>query len=86
MFLSWEALSVLAFIFVSFLGWLVKLTAEITTLKNKVSHLEAENQIQNKSIREFLSEFREFKERFIRLEERIEAFLTSFLKKNLKEV
>lgn len=43
-----------------------------------------ENQSQNKNIREFINEFREFKERFIRLEERIEAFVTNFLKKNLK--
>ena len=84
--MDWQAISVLSFVFITFLGWLVKLTAEITTLKHKVSHLEAENQTQNKSIREFLSEFREFKERFIRLEERIEAFLTNFLKKNLKGV
>lgn len=82
--MDWQAISVISFIFITFLGWLVKLTAEITTLKNKVSHLELENQTQNKSIKEFLNEFREFKERFIRLEERIESFLANFLKKNLK--
>jgi len=34
--MDWQAVSVVSFVFVTFLGWLVKLTAEITTLKNKV--------------------------------------------------
>jgi len=72
MSLSWEALSVLAFISVSFLGWLVKLTSDITTLRNEIVFLKS----QNRDFKDFVAEMKGLKERLIRLEDRLEHLLT----------
>jgi hypothetical protein len=66
--MSWEAISVISFLLVSFLGWSLKLSSDISRLKSKVES-------EDSDLRVFLDEFKELKERLIRLEERISLLL-----------
>ena len=73
--LSWEALGVISAVGMGVLGWLFKLQADVVGIKTEVKHLKGEN----KDFKTFIKEFKEFKERFIRLEEKIELFLSKAL-------
>ena len=66
--MSWEAISVISFLLVSFLGWSLKLSSDVSRLKSKVES-------EDSDLRVFLDEFKELKERLIRLEERISLLL-----------
>ena len=66
--MSWEAISVISFLLVSFLGWSLELSSDVSRLKSKVES-------EDSDLRVFLDEFKELKERLIRLEERISLLL-----------
>jgi hypothetical protein len=59
--MSWEALSVVAFLLVSFLGWSLKLSSDVSHLKSRLDSRESDLKV-------FIEEFKELKERLIRLE------------------
>ncbi len=81
---TWEALGVLSVIAGGVLGWLLKLTSDLTTLKNKVLFLEQESD----GFRGVIRKFSDFENRLVRVEEELKVVSKELLEvsKELKGV